>query len=411
MPALRKQPPTHSPLSPAALARGAGALLPGMPDPRPGLLGMLAREVGATSGILTDSGTSALRLALELLHEEGRAPIALPAYACYDVATAAVGANVPVVLYDVDPVTLSPDFGSLDDAVSAGAGALVVAPLFGIPVDWDEIRSRTTRHGVTVVEDAAQSHGARWRGDPLGRHGDLVVLSFGRGKGWTGGSGGALLGRSDAWDERMERLAYRIAPQHRGKEMANLGRALSQWLLARPYLYGIPSALPWLGLGETRWKDPRAPAALGISAAAVALATREAADRETRVRRENGRHLRELFESRQAVGRRGAPFQFISPPLGGEAGYLRFPVLASSRASRPTFGPPPEARKLGAVPGYPTTLEDLDPLRPLLAPNGSGVPGATQLAQSLTTLPTHSLMSTRDRERLVQLLVAGAPRE
>ena len=49
------------------------------------------------------------------------------------------------------------------------------------------------RHGLAVVEDAAQGLGATWRGRPLGSFGDVSVLSFGRGKGWTGGVGGALL--------------------------------------------------------------------------------------------------------------------------------------------------------------------------------------------------------------------------
>ncbi len=69
---------------------------------------------------LTDSGTSALTLALRVAEAATHAPVALPAYCCYDVATAADGAGVPFHLYDIDPATLSPDMESLRRAFEAG---------------------------------------------------------------------------------------------------------------------------------------------------------------------------------------------------------------------------------------------------------------------------------------------------
>ena len=63
--------------------------------------------------LLTDSGTSALALALQRAARERPGPAALPAFCCYDIATAADVAGVPFVLYDVDPETLGPDPASL----------------------------------------------------------------------------------------------------------------------------------------------------------------------------------------------------------------------------------------------------------------------------------------------------------
>ncbi len=90
--------------------------------------------------------------------------MALPAFTCFDVATAAVAAALPVVLYDIDPATLAPDFDSLELCLQQGARVVVVSPLYGMPVDWDLVERSAARYGAVVIEDAAQGHGARWRG-------------------------------------------------------------------------------------------------------------------------------------------------------------------------------------------------------------------------------------------------------
>ncbi|MDH5761183.1 MAG: DegT/DnrJ/EryC1/StrS family aminotransferase, partial [Gemmatimonadota bacterium] len=117
--------------------------------------------------VLTGSGTQALQLALGYGFMEGPGagrPVALPAYACFDLVTAAVGAGVPVVFYDVDPAHLGPDADSFRRVIADGAGTVVVGNLYGFPLDWDWIRGECGREGVLVVEDAAQGVGSEWKG-------------------------------------------------------------------------------------------------------------------------------------------------------------------------------------------------------------------------------------------------------
>ena len=85
------------------------------------------------------------------------------------------------MLYDICPENLGPDFDSLRRAVEAGARTVVVAHLFGIPVDLDRSRALCAEFGATLIEDAAQGAAGQWRGRPLGTYGSLGVLSFGRG--------------------------------------------------------------------------------------------------------------------------------------------------------------------------------------------------------------------------------------
>src|SRR5207237_8893759 len=141
---------------------------------------------------LTGSGTTALTAALIGVLKDRPGAVALPAYGCYDLATAADGANAPVLLYDLDPHTLAPDLPQLRDALRQGASAVVVVHFYGHPVDLGEVKRLAAERGALVIEDAAQAAGAKLDGRPVGTQSSLAVLSFGRGKGLTGGSGGAL---------------------------------------------------------------------------------------------------------------------------------------------------------------------------------------------------------------------------
>ena len=114
------------------------AWLRGGTDARQRVAGLLASRHGARRVLLLNSGTSALTLAMRAAG--AGSIVALPAWCCYDVATAALGAGARVVHYDVDPATLTPDLASLRGALRQGATSVVVAALYGLVAPWDEIR-------------------------------------------------------------------------------------------------------------------------------------------------------------------------------------------------------------------------------------------------------------------------------
>ena len=139
---------------------------------------------------LTDSGTSALTRAA--LRRTTGAPWLLPAYCCYDSPRPMGGrCSVPPVRYR-SPHPLS-EPASLRRALAPGAGQMVVAHLFGVPVASAPVGALAEEFGARIVEDAAQAAGIRYGNQRAGSLGDIGVLSFGRGKGMTGGAGGALL--------------------------------------------------------------------------------------------------------------------------------------------------------------------------------------------------------------------------
>jgi len=384
---LRYQLAVYSPISARALVSAAVAACGGSRNSVEVLEGLLRREYAADEVLLCGSGTQALQVAIECARGEAGqdTAVALPAFSCFDVASAAIGAGGPVILYDLDPPSLSPDLESLEQALAVGARIVVVAPLYGIPVDWDAIEDLASSHGATLIEDAAQGHGATHRRRPVGSLGDISTVSFGRGKGWTGGSGGAVLFRRGRRSPRTLRAAGSKANLRTAAVLA------AQWGLGRPSLYGIPQAVPGLELGETIYHPPREPASISRASAAALLATRGASSKEAEQRQENARALRGWLARQPALR------EIASRAGGSTSGHLRFAVLAAEGVGG--FGDPKAVRRLGIAASYPKQLGELPALAPFVLGNSS-MSGAARLVRELVTLPVHSRESSRDFSEL-----------
>ncbi|HEX8692837.1 MAG TPA: DegT/DnrJ/EryC1/StrS family aminotransferase [Longimicrobium sp.] len=392
---FRHVPPAHSPLPARALAAGLRAAL-GAHDASLRAAELVERDWGARDVLLAGSGTAALALALRAAAaSRPGAPAALPAYGCYDLATAADGADLPVVLYDVDPETLAPDPASFDRALAADPCAVVVVHHCGVPVDVERLAGRVADAGALLVEDAAQAVGARIGERAAGSLGPVAVLSFGRGKGLTGGAGGALLAHDGAGEAVVRRARLHVSGTRSGwRELAG---AAAQWALARPSLYALPAALPFLRLGDTVYRAPEPPEPLSRAAAAILAAGWEESLHEAAVRRRNAGRLQ------WALAAAGA--RVPRPPANATAGFLRLPVLADGEAGRARAASP-GARRLGIMPGYPRALCDLEGFRARVANADDGFPGARRLAEALFTLPTHSHLAEADLRRL-EAWIAG----
>lgn len=390
---FRSHPPVHSPLPPRALL-GSASTIAIRGDPRPALIARLRQWYRAQHVLPTDSGTTALQLAIRIARAlKGGGPVALPAYSCFDLATAAEGADATITLYDLDPRSLAPDLDDLRRCLAEGARVVVVAPLFGVPVDWAALTEETAAHGAILIEDAAQGFGASWDGQPLGTLASLSVLSFGRGKGWSAGNGGALLFRAPGpWTG----LPDQLGDHPLSTELSALGGAIAQALLAHPALYWLPRAVPGLHLGETRYHAPHRERPLPRGAAAILLESRAAAESEAAQRRLTGRWYRHALPVRPWL-------EPIIPPHRAVPGWLRAPIRVDFEGFDREEAR--EARRLGVMPGYPSGLDALAVVRRRLTPEGSTRrwPGAETLVRTLLTLPTHSLLRVEERRDVVRL--------
>lgn len=385
----RRQPPVLPSVSARALVDGMGAAIGFSPSGSETVAATLRRRYGALDALLTDSGTSALILALRRILPPG-GTVAYPAYACTDLTTAAIGAGVHVRLYDVDPATLSPDLGSVHGVIKRGVDAIVVAHLYGYPADVIGVRMLADEHGIPVIEDAAQGAGGTLHGALLGSLGDVAILSFGRGKGTTGGSGGAVLVKTPALAEWTRGVRSDLQAGARGGvEVLSLA---AQRLLSHPSLYRLPASIPGLKLGEMVYHAPRPPRTMAAASAAVLRWTLGLEERDVSLRRALARDLL----SRAADAPSIVPVHSVA---GGESGFLRLALLDArgGRLPRPD---------LGALRGYPMTLEQHTQLGPLLSSGERAGKGSQTLRDRLFTIPTHSGVGQTDLVRLSEWLDA-----
>jgi len=391
--------PVRSPLPLGAIVAGVPGLWADGRGPAERLERTLRDRFAARAALLLDGGTSALAVALRgAAAEAGGRPAALPAYGCFDIATAALGAGVRALLYDTDPATLGPEPASFGRALGADPSAIVLAHLYGVPVDLPRFAGMASRERTVVIEDAAQGSGA-WLGERrLGSFGDLSVLSFGRGKGVTGGGGGALLAFTDRGVSILE--AARAGLSDGGAGLRELVMLKAQWLLGRPGVYRLPASLPFLKLGETVYRAPHPARGIARTSVRVLGRTWGLADAEAGVRRRNAERL---------LRGAGPALRPIAAPRDARPGWLRLPVLLGPRArgSR-VFA---EARALGIVPGYPIALSELAELRGAWVNRDERLDGARRLAAELVTLPTHGGLGESDLVRIERWMsrVNGAP--
>lgn len=376
----RHQPPALSPVVPSALLAGILAAIGPSRARREAATDDLRRRYNATDALLTDSGTSALVIALRMLVPRD-GTIAYPAYACIDLTAAALRAGVKVRLYDLDPNTMSPDLDSVRKTMERGVDAILVAHLYGYPADVDAVKDLAAERGIPVIEDAAQAAGGLLRGSRLGELADVSILSFGRGKGTTAGSGGALLTRTLDHSELLDRVSAGLPGGRRGaRELVGLS---AQWLFARSELYRLPASIPALKLGEMTFRPALEPRSISAAAAAILPIALRMENEELSHRLARAKELLAMLHHTSGG------LVPVRPVPGGEAGFLRLAVLDAIGDMVPN-------ESIGVLRGYPLTLDQHLQLRPLLEAGESAGKGAQRLRDRLFTAPTHSRVGAAD---------------
>jgi len=148
---------------------------------------------GTSECIALNSGTSALHLAL-LAAGVGAGDEVITVPFTFVASVAAIGyVGARAVLADIDPSSFTLDPAALEDAITARTKAILPVHLYGQPADMDPIMEVARRRGLVVIEDAAQAHGAKYKGRRVGSIGDLACFSFYPGKNLGAyGEGGAV---------------------------------------------------------------------------------------------------------------------------------------------------------------------------------------------------------------------------
>lgn len=166
----------------------------------------LSRRLGGRPVRLVSSGTAALELALRLCGIGPGDEVITTPLSWVATANVVLAVGATPVFVDVDASSRNIDLRLVERAITPRTRALLPVDLAGLPVDRDRLDAIARRHGLRVIEDAAQSFGARWAGREIGSFGDLVAFSFQANKNLTSAEGGCLVLNNEVEARRFEKL-------------------------------------------------------------------------------------------------------------------------------------------------------------------------------------------------------------
>jgi perosamine synthetase len=158
-----------------------------------------AARTGRRHGIAVCNGTAAIDAAVDALGIGPGDEVIMPAFTIISCVAQIVRAGAVPVLVDSDPVTWNMDVAQIEARIGPRTKAIMVVHTYGLPVDMDPVLALASRHGLKLIEDAAEAHGQTYKGRPCGSFGDLSTFSFYPNKHVTTGEGGMIM----ADDERL----------------------------------------------------------------------------------------------------------------------------------------------------------------------------------------------------------------
>jgi dTDP-4-amino-4,6-dideoxygalactose transaminase len=191
------------------------------------------------------SGTSALVIALTTLAQAStRRKVIIPGYTCPLVALAVLHCGLVPVVCDVAPGTFDYCLETLAHLCDRETLAVIATHLGGRVADLETICAVARREGAFVIEDAAQSLGAKWHGQNAGTVGDIGFFSLAAGKGLTLYEGGVLVARDPEMRRLLQATSERIAPYRMLCELRRSLELIAYGFSYRPNLlrlvYGMP---------------------------------------------------------------------------------------------------------------------------------------------------------------------------
>jgi perosamine synthetase len=163
---------------------------------------LVAKRVEAPYAAAVSSGTAGLHL---LCHIFGLGPgdeVITSPLSFVASANCFILEGATPVFADIDPRTLNMDPAAVEAAITERTRGIVAVDMFGYPCELDELREIADRHGLVLIEDAAEAIGAEYGGRPLGAHGPPAVFGFYPNKQMTTGEGGVVVTHSeDVWHQ------------------------------------------------------------------------------------------------------------------------------------------------------------------------------------------------------------------
>lgn len=165
-----------------------------------------AAVTGRKHGIAVCNGSAALEAAVAALGLGPGDEVIMPTFTIISCAAAIVRAGATPVLVDSDAATWNMRADQIAARITPRTKAIMVVHIYGLPADMDAILSLAQAHNLKIIEDAAEMHGATYKGRPCGSFGDISIFSFYPNKHVTTGEGGMIVTNDEALAARCRSL-------------------------------------------------------------------------------------------------------------------------------------------------------------------------------------------------------------
>lgn len=307
-----------------------------------------SKYVGAKHAVAVSSGTAALHSALLAVGIQPGDEVVVPSFTFSATAEAVVLAGGRPSFADIDADTYAITPESIEAALTSKTKAILPVHMYGLCADMDPIMELARNRGLIVIEDAAQAHGAEYKGRRAGSIGDATCFSFYAGKNMTTGEGGMVTTNDDDLAEQM-----RMIRTH-GEE--------------RPY---------WVSRQGHNYHMPEIAGALGIVQLKKLPGFLEERRRNAEYLTEKLSVLGKLVMPKEPAGRKHAWYLF-SPRLRGANAGKRNKLVEKLRS-----------RNIGAAVYYESPVHMLPYYRDLQSTRRSALPETERACRQVFSLPVH----------------------
>ncbi len=370
-------------------------------DRRNDLCEAIKRRYEMKHCFLMSSGRAAMAMLFQIMKDNRDDPrrdeILLPSYTCYSVPAAAEIAGLKIRVCDIDPGTLSYDREQLESVDLSRVLCVVSANLYGYPDELEYLETMAANAGCYMIDDSAQAMEAIHHDRYCGTFGDIGLFSLDKGKNITSLQGGIVVTNDDLLAEKIGAAIDRMPKVGAGQALTDGLKLLIYSLLLKPYLYWIPSSLPFLGLGKTPYTTDYLYSQYSRSMASLSIRLFNRIEEITRQRQT--RSAKTLEKLKEING-----LSFLSPvdertfPV-----HLRTPVLIDDAKRRNAIIDALQTKGIGATASYPKSIADLKETAGFTTIHNNRAENGRYIASHIITLPSMRYLNGNDIEIIRQV--------
>lgn len=165
-----------------------------------------AKYVGAKHAVAVNTGTAALHSALIIAGIKAGDEVIIPSFTFHATAEVVLLTGGEPVFADIDPDTYTLTAETVEAVMTRNTKAIMPVHLYGLPAELDPLKKLARDRSVALIEDAAQAHGAEYKGAKIGSIGDMTCFSMYAGKNMTTGEGGMITTSDDDYSEKLRMI-------------------------------------------------------------------------------------------------------------------------------------------------------------------------------------------------------------